>query len=51
MTHISGRERSKELLSPESIDDDVGSDDPVCFIAAFVDRLDLQAAGVARVEA
>ncbi len=50
MTHICGFERSQLLLLPEAIDDYVGSDNPVRFIDAFVDGLDLAAAGFARVE-
>lgn len=48
MTHISGIDRSQTLLFPEAIDDYVGADNPVRFIDAFVDGLDLQAAGFAR---
>ena len=51
MTHISGFERSQLLLLPEAIDDYVGADNPVRFIDAFVDGLDLKAAGFERVEA
>ena len=51
MTHISGFERSQLLLVPESIDDYVGVDNPVRFIDAFVDELDLAAAGFVRAEA
>ena len=49
MTHISGFERSQLLLLPEAMDDYVGPDNPVRFIDAFVDGLDLAAAGFARV--
>src|SRR6202048_2145555 len=49
MTHISGFERSQLLLLPEAIDDYVVADDPVRFIDAFVDGLDLAAAGFKRV--
>ena len=45
MTHISGFERSQLLLLPEAIDDYVDADNPVRFIDAFVDGLDLKAAG------
>ena len=51
MTHISGFERSQLLLLPEAIDDYVAADNPVRFIDAFVDGLDLKAAGFERVEA
>ena len=50
MTHISGFERSQILLLPEAVDDYVGADNPVRFIDAFVDELDLAAAGFSRVE-
>ena len=49
MTHISGFHRSQVLLLPEAVEDYVGSDNPVRFIDAFVDGLDLAAAGFARV--
>src|SRR6202521_2266094 len=49
MTHISGVERSRLLLLPEAIDDYVVADNPVRFIDAFVDGLDLAAAGFKRV--
>ena len=51
MTHISGFARSQLLLLPEAVDDYVGADNPVRFIDAFVDGLDLKAAGFERVEA
>ena len=51
MTHIQGHDRSQLLLLPEAVDDYVGADNPVRFIDAFVDGLDLQAAGFIRVEA
>ena len=51
MTHISGFERSQILLLPEVVDDYVGVDNPVRFIDAFVDELDLSAAGFVRVAA
>jgi transposase len=49
MAHISGFERSQLLLLPEAVDDYVGPDNPVRFIDAFVDGLDLVEAGFARV--
>jgi transposase len=49
MAHIIGHDRSQTLLLPESLDDYVGPDNPVRFIDAFVDGLDLAAAGFARV--
>ena len=48
MTHIAGLERDQLLLLPEAVDDYVGSDNPVRFIDAFVDELDLAAAGFVR---
>ncbi len=51
MAHISGHDRSQTLLFPESVDDYVGSDNPVRFIDAFVDGLDLAAAGFVGVDA
>src|SRR4051795_13598041 len=50
MAHIPGHDRSQMLLLPEAVDDYVGPDNPVRFLEAFVDGLDLQAAGFARVE-
>ena len=50
MAHIPGHDRSQILLLPEAVDDYVGPDNPVRFLEAFVDGLDLQAAGFARVE-
>ena len=46
---MSGFERDQLLLLPEAVDDYVGSDNPVRFIDAFVDGLDLAAAGFGRV--
>lgn len=51
MAHLSGTDRSQLLLLPEAVDDYVGSDNPVRFIEAFVDGLDLAAAGFVRVTA
>ena len=49
MSHIAGHNRSQALLLPESVDDYVGPENPVRFIDAFVDGLDLAAAGFVRV--
>lgn len=49
MAHITGHDRSQTLLLPESLDDYIGPENPVRFIEAFVDGLDLAAAGFARV--
>jgi transposase len=51
MTHIAGHDRSQTLLLPESLDEYVGPENPVRFIDAWVDGLDLTAAGFARVAA
>ena len=50
MTYIIGHDRTQLLLLPEAVDDYVGSDNPVRFIDAFVDGLDLVAASFAGVE-
>ena len=49
MSHISGTDRSQLQLLPETVDDYVGPDNVVRFIDAFVDSLDLSAAGFERV--
>ena len=51
MSHISGFERTQLLLLPEATDDYVGADNPVRFIDAFVEGLDLSEAGFSRVKA
>lgn len=51
MAHLSGTDRSQLLLLPEAVDDYVGPDNPVRFIEAFVDQLDLTTAGFNRVTA
>jgi transposase len=48
MNYIVGHDRCQSLLLPETVDDYVGPDNPVRFIDAFVDGLDLAAAGFAR---
>jgi transposase/IS5 family transposase len=50
MTHLEGHDRFQTLLLPESLDDYVGPENPVRFIDAFVDGLDLTAAGFGRVQ-
>src|SRR5919107_1279511 len=45
MAHILGHDRSQLLLLPEAVDDYVATDNPVRFIEAFVDGLDLAALG------
>ena len=51
MAHIEGANRFQTLLLPEAVDDYVGADNPVRFIDAFVDELDLKKAGFARTTA
>src|SRR2546430_15218298 len=50
MMYINGDDRSQLLLLPEVVDDYVGPENPVRFIDAFVDGLDLAAASFSRVE-
>jgi transposase len=49
MTHITGHDRCQMLLLPEAVDDYVAADNPVRFIDAFIEGLDLAAAGFTRV--
>lgn len=51
MAHLQGTDRAQLLLLPEAVDDYVGPDNPVRFTEAFVDGLDLAAAGFVRVAA
>ena len=51
MGHIAGTDRAQMLLLPEAVEDYVDEANPVRFIDAFVDGLDLSEAGFARVEA
>ena len=48
-THT-GTDRAQVLLLPDTVDDYVGPDNPVRFIDAFVDSLDLAGAGFERAE-
>ena len=50
MAHITGTDRAQVLLLPDTVDDYVDPDNPVRFIDAFVDSLDLAGAGFERVE-
>ena len=50
MAHITGEDRSQVLLLPAAVNDYAGPDNPVRFIDAFVDGLDLEAAGFQRVQ-
>ncbi len=51
MAQISGIGRSQFLLLPEAVEDDVGADKPVRCIDAFVEGLDLAAAGASEARA
>ena len=51
MPHKTGQSREQMILFPESLDEAVGSDDPVRVIDAFVDSLALAQLGFARVVA
>jgi transposase len=48
MSHLTGTDGAQTLLLPESLDDYVGRDNPVRFIEAFVDGLDLAEASFVR---
>jgi len=48
MRTITGTDRSQTLLLPAAVEDYVGPDNPVRFIDAFVDQLDLAALGFVR---
>ena len=48
MRYMTGTPRSQSLLLPECVEDYVGPDNPVRFIDAFVDGLDLVTAGFIR---
>ena len=48
MPHIQGASREEVLLFPPSLDSSITDDNPVRFIDAFVDQLDLQALGFQR---
>ena len=50
MHHIQGCDRNQTLLLPNSVGDYIGPDNPVRFVDAFVEQLDLQGAGFCRVE-
>ena len=48
MGYIEGHAREQMLLIPASVEDYVGVDNPVRFIEAFVDDLDLTVIGISR---
>jgi len=45
MSYLEGEHRDQELLLPESLDSYISEDNPVRFIDAFVDKLDLNECG------
>ena len=45
MSYIAGLARNQLILFPESIDDYIEEDNPVQFIDAFVDSLDVEELG------
>jgi len=49
MPHVQGVSRKAVILFPPALDDYVTADNPVRFLDAFVDQLDLQALGFPRV--
>ena len=51
MAHLRGTDRSQLLLLPEAVDGYVGPENPVRFVEAFVDELDLAAMGFTRTAA
>ena len=48
MGHMQGAKRHDVLLFPERLDDDIAEDNPVRFLDACVDALDLEASGFQR---
>jgi transposase len=51
MGYIRGESRDQMYLLPETIDDYIGEDNPVRFLDAFVERLDLEQLGFGRARA
>lgn len=51
MPHIQGRDRHSEVQFPPTLDDYIDAENPVRFIDAFVDQLDLAKLGFVRVAA
>ena len=45
MNHITGIVREQITLFPEAIEDYIADDNPVCFLDAYVDQLDISAIG------
>jgi transposase len=45
MSHITGIAREQITLFPEAIEDYIADDNPVCFLDAYVDQLDISTIG------
>ncbi|MGD0036092.1 MAG: hypothetical protein ABSC53_02220 [Bacteroidota bacterium] len=41
MNHITGIVREQITLFPEAIEDYIADDNPICFLDAYIDRLDI----------
>jgi transposase len=50
MSHIEGAPREQQVFLPEVLDEDIAEENPVRFMDAFVERLDLHALGFRRVQ-
>ncbi|MEW6717893.1 MAG: IS1182 family transposase, partial [Chloroflexota bacterium] len=48
MSHIEGVDRNQLVLFPEALDEYISADNPIRFMDAFVDNLDLAALGFQR---
>ena len=48
MEYIKGHDRGQKTMLPDCIDDLIGRDNPIRVIDAFVDALDIKAAGFRR---
>ena len=48
MPHVQGVSRDAVVLLPPSLDEYISADNPVRFLDAFVDQLDLQGLGFTR---
>ena len=51
MPHIQGQNRHSEVQFPPTLDDYIDAENPVRFLDAFVDQLELAALGFERVTA
>jgi len=50
MGHIESTSRAQPMLFPEALEDYIAEDNPVRFIDAFIDSLDLDALGFRRTQ-